>query len=238
MSLLERSATLAGGAGELRGLRDAANQADAMRSRADGLTADLDRLKAGRGRQALLARHGIPVAFTAGSAPGIGRFARELDARIAQAPAAVLSPDLQVAPRLTTPLRALIGDLDAAVAGTWRAYVLGLSPGIRSDLLDVLGRIPGLKQQVDTVKDHLRRLEGLAVKPPSTDEEVRLAKVVAGQLEEAWRVLDAAEMPVEVLAFLKDAAAPRGADLSRFTPAVGAWLAAHGLTMSFKVATR
>lgn len=238
MSLLERSAALAKSSSELKGLRDAANEADALRSRADGLTADLARLKAARTRQSLLARHRVAIDVKTGAAYGIAQFARDLEVRIAQAPAAILSPDLNVAPRLTAPLRTLIRDLDAAVAAAWQAYVLDLSPGIPADLLDVLGRIPGLTAGVGAVRDLLRRLEGLANTPPSSDEDVRLAQVVARQLNEAWRALDAAEMPAEVLAFLKETASSRGADLARLTPAVNAWLAGHGLTLSFKVATR
>jgi hypothetical protein len=238
VSLLERSSKLAASASELERLREVSQQAKALQSRADSFDADLTRTRLAVDSYRRLAGRGLAIAASTQSAAGIGHFARDLRAKVEADPSVILSPDLNVAPQLRNPLKTLLDDLERATKEAWGSHVENAMPPIKSDLLDVLSRIPGLKSDVDSVRSLWNRLIGLAEKVPSTDEAITFVDTLVGEINKSWQNLDAASLPAEVVTFLRAAIAPTGAALGLLTPTVLNWLQQHQLQGSFAIKTR
>jgi hypothetical protein len=94
--------------------------------------------------------------------------------------------------------------------------------------LDVLRGLQGFETDVRTIESCLTAIDAaLTTLPRSTQDIAALEKKIA-EIDRTWRNLEGDNVPVDVLAFLRDAGT-RGAMIDQLTENVREWLRAHQL---------
>ncbi|MBF9235120.1 hypothetical protein [Microvirga alba] len=237
MTLLERSEQLSVEVGEINALGAIAHQAEAIRSRAtqfENVLAEL-RLCAGSARQ--LRDRGIEIEAEVQAVAGVRHFLSQLLDAVTADPAAILgAKDIQ--PKMLVPLGKIASSLQEAANQAWGRYVRQRLPAVSSDLLDALNRVPALRPKVEHFRGLRDRALASAARTPSKAAEFDVMEVLTTQCNEAWRDLDARDIPQDVLVLFREAATPRGAGLSKLTPSVLTWLEEHRLAEAFGIRIR
>jgi len=238
MSLLDRAETLHRGVDELKKWQRVKDQTDALLARAHLFAQEYSRLHRTQKQFSLLLRHGIAVKTSRESVPGLESFARDLNTKIGQDPALVLSPDLDIGPRFITPLKLLNQKLAADILRDWKSWVETKTPNIASDVLAILKQIRSMRKQVETVSNKLQALRLLSERPPSNEGEIEQVDIAAGELLIAWNGLNAGGIPKTVLNFLHSAGTLEGAKLDDLGSDVRSWLEERELLNSFTIRAR
>ena len=235
--MLERSEQLAAEVVEINALGAIAHQAEAIRSRAtqfEEALAEL-RLRAGSARQ--LRDRGMGVEAEVQAAVGVRHSLSQLLDAVTADPAVILgAKDIQ--PKMLAPLGRIAASLQEAANQAWGRYVRQRLPAVSGDLLDALSRVPALRPKVEDFRGLRDRALTSAARAPSKAAEFDVMEVLIAQCNEAWRDLDARDIPQDVLVFFREVTAPRGASLLRLTPTVLAWLEEHGLVEAFGIRIR
>jgi hypothetical protein len=238
VALLKRASKLQESVRELDALRGMSHRAQALQSRADQMTGGHSRVRTAIDRYLTLSKWGVRIPANTGSARGLALFARELRMKVEADPSVVLSPDLEIGPKFINPLKLLSESLERETVNSWSHWIESLTPKIGSGLLEILGRIRGLRSQVDIVRSKLQVLRGYADSLPSDENDIIEVRGLAKEVEEAWKGLKADSLPSEVVEFLRDAGSNQGAALDKLSPIVRDWLERHALQTSFAIRTR
>jgi hypothetical protein len=235
MSLIEQSKAFAASATELDGLRRAASLVKAVETRATQFETALGKLRIVGGQLRLLREQGVSVDAEISPAVGFFRHLTQLQAAIAADPSAATAPEVNA--RTLSPLAAFTNNLASACLSAWTAHVANRLPGVRIDLLQVLGRIQTLRPRVDQFRALLTQAQARAASVPKNAGEVSAFEKAAADCHAAWAALDASEVPTGVVLFIQQATSG-GASLDRLTDEVAAWLAEHQLKDSFVIQAR
>lgn len=237
MTLLDRSEQLTAEVVEVTTLSAIAGQAEAIRTRATQFENALTefRLSAESVRQ--LRDRGIGVEGEVQAAAGVRHFLSQLLDAVTADPATILAAkDIQ--PKMLVPLGRIATNLQEAANQAWGRYVQQQLPAVSGDLLDALSRVPDLRPKVESFRGLRNRALVSATRAPSKAAEFDVMEVLVAQCNEAWRELDARNIPQDVLVLFREAATPRGASVSKLTPAVLAWLQEHGFVEAFGIRIR
>jgi hypothetical protein len=235
MSLIERSKAFTASATDLDGLRQAALLVTAVSSRAVQFENALAKLRVAAGQLRLLREQGVSVVADIGTAAGFSHHLNTLRAALSTDPSAATVSEVNV--RTLSPLAAFTSNLASACQSAWGAHVAKRLPGVRNDVLQVLGRVPPLKPRVDQFRALLTQAQSRAASVPSSAHEVSVFEQTATACHAAWAALDANEIPAGVLVFIQQTTSG-GASLDRLTDEVIAWLAEHQLKDSFVIQAR
>lgn len=236
MSLIERAERLSADIDEIRTLNAIAHQAEAIFSRASQFEDVLKKIRLYAGSACLLQDRGINVVFVI-QTQGILHFLRELQEKIADDPSAVLK-ETGIQQKMLIPIEKAASAIREAADIAWSEYVKQQLPIVGNELVGALSRIPGLRSKVGNFQ-HLRdqTLDGSS-RAPSNDEVFNRTLKLVQQCQQAWKELDAEDIPQEVLVLFREAASSQGADLSSLTPVVLDWLTAHGLVDTLGIRIR
>lgn len=235
MSLVERSRLFAASAAELDSLRKAASLVTAVGTRANQFETALGKLRVVAGQLNLLREQGVSVNVDISPTAGFCHHLATLREAIADDPAAATVPDISV--KTLSPLSAFTNSLAAASQSAWAAHVESRVPSVRSDLLQVLGRIPTLKARVEQFRTLLSAAQARGASIPTDAGEVSAFEKAVTDCHAAWAALDANEVPAGVVVFIQQATS-MGASLDRLTDEVSAWLSEHKLQDSFVIRAR
>jgi HAMP domain-containing protein len=126
-------------------------------------------------------------------------------------------------------------DLEATALAAWRRYLDRHRPKLSGETLAVLDRIPAYEAHVRTIRDLSQRLNALAARLPSRDEEFAAVETIEARIRAAWDALDSAALSPAVVAFLRASSTVDGAPLALLVPEVLAWIGTHGLGDDFHV---
>ena len=236
LNLFERSEQLEKDVAEIRTLRAVADRAEAIGTRASQFENALAELRLSVGKARLLQDRGVNVELVVQS-QGVRHFLRELQSKVADDPATILAArDIQ--PKMLRPIENDTSAIQESADKAWREYVRQQMPEVGNEFLEALSRIPGLRSKVE----HFRGLKDQALRrgerAPASDEDFDLIRELSRQCRQAWQELDAEDMPQEALVLFREAATAQGASLSSLTPAVLAWLTAHGLADALGIRVR
>ena len=237
MTLLERSEQLSAEVVEINALAAIAHQAEAVRSRAMQFESALAELRLSAGSVQQLRDRRIGVEAEVQAAAGVRHFLSQLLDAVNADPAAIVGVK-DVQPRMLGPLGKIASSLQEAANQAWGRYVRQQLPAVSGDLLDALSRVPALRPKAEHFRGLRDRALASAARAPSKAAEFDVIEVLIAQCNEAWRDLDARDIPQDVLVLFREAATPRGASLSRLTPSVLAWLEEHQLAEAFGIRIR
>ena len=236
MNLLERSEKLAAVVVEINALAAIADRAEAIRSRATQFESALDELRLSAGSARHLRDRGVAVECEL-KAAGVRHFLSQLLGEVNADPAAILAAK-DIHPKMLAPLAKIASILQEAADQAWRRHVRQQLPEVRGDLLDALTRVPALRSKVERFRVLRERALAGSERTPTTDAEFNAVELLVKHCNQAWRELDSEGIPKEVLIFLREAATPRGASLSKLTPTIVSWLEANNLAEAFGVRIR
>jgi hypothetical protein len=155
----------------------------------------------------------------------------ELRERFSKEPASILGPK-------SIPIKqdaaALVAQLRPQLLEAWGAYGRTMIPNVQKEVLDVLGRIPVIKPQIDRIRQGLSELNSHLLQLPSAAGELDAFAEQAAVVRAIWNAFDSAHLPPDVWVFLKNAAGA-GAALDSLTESVKQWLGAHDLLAAFRI---
>lgn len=127
-----------------------------------------------------------------------------------------------------------IGDqLQADLQAAWSKYTDRNIPATNREVLDVLAT--AFPREVQQLRQRAERLDLTRHTLPTNAEELREFDDDVAELQQAWSQLGGGDVPAEVIAFLKAAAAPTGAAIDLLTDDVRRWLTQHGIARSFAI---
>jgi hypothetical protein len=134
-----------------------------------------------------------------------------------------------------TAVRQAVQIAEAAAGQTWRQVVATMSTTMRSELLEVLGRIPSYSRAAE----QLRALDGqvrmLAASPWVSPQELESFLELRRRAQRQWDQLGGTDaLPASVLAFLI-ACGRDGAPLDSITPEITEWIERQGLRGVFRI---
>ena len=129
----------------------------------------------------------------------------------------------------------LRGSIERALGSTWNDHLDSLVPNDLDERLELLGRVPALRQRVAQAREIQGRLEAARTTIPGSAGEFDEVEAIAGTLNENLESLR--EIPEDVREFLL-AASSGGAPLGALTSAVRAWLEEHGFVESLRYVLR
>lgn len=157
---------------------------------------------------------------------------RQLRDRYLENASSILGPNRLVAVKTTLP--SIASSLERELLTAWDTYTRERIPAVNDEVLNVLGRIPALRAHVDRVWAGLRALKERQLRLPTTQGEIDTFDRMASDAGTTWNAFDSAQLPSEVLRFLKEAGSG-GAALETLTEVVRRWLDQHALTASFRI---
>jgi hypothetical protein len=239
MSLFERSERLGRDIESLRSATTLASQVEAIRGRADSFEQAASKLRAATQRAEALRARGVSVTIDLSSASGIRHYIEAWRADVSKDQSAVIGAAGQtVKPRMIDPVVKIADDLQTAAAAAWRAHAKEKLPRINNETLNLLEGLPGQKVAVKSFRELHRRVLDLADVLPATAGEFERFDTLAEQCANAWRNLDASDLPDAVRRFLREAGSAAGATLKALTPEVLTWLDQHGFAETFRIRAR
>lgn len=237
MNLLERSRVIASEVSELAALKAIADQAEAVGTRAAQFEKELAKLRLSAGCIRQLQGRGVRVEVEVKAAPGVRQFIEALLRAVNADPAAVLEiRDVQ--PRILSPLSKISASLADAANQGWARQVGQRLPAVSNALLEALARVPALRPKVEHFQALREQARARSASAPLTEAEFDRMDTLVAQCNRAWRDLDAEGIPQDVLVFFREAANPRGANLSLLNSVVLAWLDKHDLVDAFGIRVR
>ncbi len=123
--------------------------------------------------------------------------------------------------------------LETELQAAWLKYTERSIPGTNREVLDVLAT--AFPREVRLLRQRAEQLGLTRLTLPKSAEELREFDAEVGELQRAWSQLGGGDVPAAVVAFLKAAAAPAGAQLDLLTDEVHRWLTQHGIARSFSI---
>ena len=128
-------------------------------------------------------------------------------------------------------LTRLARSVEQALESSWHHHLDSLVPDDLGERIELLDRVPALRQRVSQARELQGRLETAHATIPGSAGEFDEGEAVAKGLAETLGSLS--EIPDDVREFLL-AASSRGAPLGALTPRVRAWLDEHGFVESLR----
>ncbi|WP_420566415.1 hypothetical protein [Thalassobaculum sp.] len=233
--LLERARKLSDQLKQFQKVKAAARDAQRFGTRARQFSEAARKIGALRGDLAALKKAGIAVAFQPANGSLLSTRASDLRARVAEDPSAIDHPPFDLKYEFVDRLNAIADSGRAAAIRAWREDV-GEQAGTGSqEILNVLQELPQLRAGVTQIRELRKEIIGLSETLPEDPVAARArVRELAEQMQAAWGELDASDIPEEVIAFIRQAAA-RGAPLTNLTSNILNWLTARSLTDSFRI---
>lgn len=198
--------------------------------------------------------HAVRFTTPLTDAAPLRKFAAQVAAKFSANPESIVAPDPMLKKTFWDPLAALPKQLSTAMEGAWVASVQDVTPASQAELLDVLGLLPGFREQVAHIRGLYRELERLGgsqtlraiVEAQMTVEgETELVDAIdhllaqpprlVAEITTALRELTGDGIPDEVLVFLRQATVPPGAHYAQVTPITLTWLNKHDLVGALRV---
>ena len=109
------------------------------------------------------------------------------------------------------------------IQSAWMTHYQQRVPELSHDLLDVMGRIEGFQEPVQTIRQCNRRLEKFKDKAPATQERYDAFTTSVEKRTSTWNRLGSEDLSEDVVNFLRDAG-KKGARVHQFTETVREWL--------------
>lgn len=133
---------------------------------------------------------------------------------------------------------------EMAIAGenaareAWSGYVEGRAQFGEDDVLSALSQVPQFRESVLKIQKIRGEIAALGqILPPDPKRSIKILDNLVDEHENAWNMLDAADIPKSVLMFIR-AAANGAAKLTTFTPDVQSWLERRDLLDAFRIKLR
>lgn len=117
----------------------------------------------------------------------------------------------------------------------WREHVLDALAGHDDALLQVLGQIPGLGDEVTTLRATVSDLRARAERLPQQTDEIAAVERLSTDLRARWNALPTGGIDSHVFEFLTAATTSAGAPLAALDEPVKEWLTGHNLLDRLRV---
>lgn len=127
---------------------------------------------------------------------------------------------------------------ERAAREAWKAYVDGRAQFGEDDVLSALSQVPQLKAsalKIQRIRGEISALD--QVLPTNPKRSIARLDDLVAEHENAWKLLDASDIPKSVLMFIRDAANGE-AKLNSFTADVQSWLERRDLLDAFRIKLR
>jgi hypothetical protein len=208
---------------------------DAVRTRAELLVGPASELHGLTAVAIAFRERGIEIDVDVDSIRRMRLQLADLGERYRSDPAQIAAPDGQLRFTLWDPLRQLPGLLRQTLIASWRRHAQALVPPQREEVLDVLQRVPGLRDHAEAIRKLSAEIDERAGMLPQGEPDFDRIEELAASIKARWDELEAGGgIPAEVLQFLA-AASLGGAALDLLTPAVRSWLEQRSLLALVRV---
>jgi hypothetical protein len=214
---------------EIRDLADRGrrlDRAEALGTRRIELDPLLQRLRPIVATFRVLTEHGVTVSVPERALRTAGERVRQLRESLS-APSDSPLGNSRFVPVVAQVERAA-DELNAAVVAAWRAHVDSRRPRVDRHVLDVLRGLEGFETDARGIESRLTAIDAALSTLPRTTQDITALEKNIAEIDRIWRNLEGDNVPVDVLAFLRDAGT-RGAMIDQLTENVREWLRAHHL---------
>ncbi len=172
--LLERAAGLADKIGQYGKLKLPPTRPTVFRTRADQIGQAAALLMQARATLQRFRAAGVPVDFHPLNAVDLSGKATTLRAIVAQNPAKLADPPVNLKYDFADRLTSLAIAANGAISDGWRSYVAANGPGGHDDILNALGELPQMRTGVNGFVGYRQKAAALASSLP-TDPSVAVA---------------------------------------------------------------
>lgn len=236
--LLDRAATLGTEIHTYQKLKNTAEEANQLATRATqfgNVSLQMTRL---RETLSALAEAGVPVDFKPIDGFGYAEKARLLREAVKADPAKLNDPPFDIKHAFTDRLIGIASAGHKAASTAWKAYIEQRAAFGPADVLSALAQVPQFKTSVARIRQIRGEVAAFGADLPA-DPKDAIAKLdaLASQHEAAWTSLDASDIPSIVVGFIR-AAANSDATLNAYTPEVQTWLESRNLVGAFRIKLR
>lgn len=236
--LLDRAATLATKINTYQKLKNSAAEAEQFGTRAKQFESASHLMAGLRETLSALADAGVEVDFEPSDGLGYADKARILRDAIKEDPAKVNDPPFDIKHAFTDRLIGIASAGHKAASAAWKAYVDKRATFGADDVLSALGQVPQFRVSVTKIR-HIRSEVATLGSSLPTDPKAAIARLDSflSQHEAAWNTLEASDIPLSVVAFIR-AAANSEALLTAYTSEVQTWLESRNLLGAFRIKLR
>ena len=208
----------------LPSLRQAADDSDAVTTRAEQLEELAAELRVQTGWLQLFRSRGLDPQLPPERPPTLLKMTRSYRARFEEDRASIADDpeDSTFKWRYREDLGRLVRSIERALDEAWRLHVTSLIPPGLDQQLDLLGGTGVLSEQIARMRELGANIEAEQLRIPSGAEGFERVESAARELRELWQ--DLRGIPEDVRAFLAAASTGHGAPLGDLTPTVRTWL--------------
>ncbi len=208
----------------LPSLRQAANDSQAVTTRAEQLEKLASELRVQAGQLQLFRSRGLDPQVLPEQPSALLRMTRSYRARFEEDRASIADDpeDSTFKWRYRDDLGRLTRSIERALDEAWRRHVASLIPPGLHQQLDLLGGAGVLSEQIARMRELGDSIEAEQPRIPSDAEGFERVEGAARELRKLWQ--DLRGIPEDVRAFLAAASTGHGAPLDALTPTVRTWL--------------
>lgn len=232
--LTERASAVIREIGELDRLGDDTDQLDKSRTRLNGLTGPLGKLKLLLNTCAIFSSQGISPAFDTVYIAALKTQLSLLRVKFDQDRYSILNPDPEMKVKFWDRLKELPSEVETSLLGQWKEWIENLCPKLNFEVLAVLEKTP-LGSQVNLIMAAYGEMNTLSQRLPESAGDFENAREIGKSLTDRWNNLEGEGIPVEVLELLKGAASDRGAPISSLTRLAVGWLSSRNILNTIRL---